>query len=313
MLDWLRQEGIHPALIKEAEAFRKSYQTNEQEREEENGNGHQGPARGWAKAQSSCRFHYYGKEIWEEALCAILSEKNLLLAGPKATGKNVLAENLACVFGRPCYTVSFHINVDASYLIGTDTFDGEKVVFRPGPVYCCAKEGGFGVLDEINMAKNEAMAVLHATLDHRRLIEVPGYERIRLHPAARFIGTMNHGYAGTRELNEALGSRFVVIQMPTISEAQLTRLLTEEYPEMNHQMGRQLCAIFYELEAKAESAEISPRAVDLRGLLDAVALMKRGLPPLAAMDMGIANKIFSETERAIAHDVIAARLPKAWN
>lgn len=294
MLEWLRQEGIDPALIREIEGFR---------------NRHQGQA----EAAHDCRFHYYGREIWEEALCAILAEKNLLLAGPKATGKNVLAENLASVFGRPCYTVSFHINVDASYLIGTDTFDGERVVFRPGPICRCAQVGGFGVLDEINMAKNEAMAVLHATLDHRRLIEVSGYERIQLHPATRFVGTMNHGYAGTRELNEALGSRFVVIQMPIISEGQLTRLLMEEYPEMKHQMCRQLCAIFYELESKAESAEISPRAVDLRGLLDAVALMKRGLAPSAAMDMGITNKIFSQTERAITHDVIAARLPKSWN
>jgi nitric oxide reductase NorQ protein len=39
--------------------------------------------------------------VWEEAIAALLCGQNLLLAGPKATGKNVLAENLACVFGRP--------------------------------------------------------------------------------------------------------------------------------------------------------------------------------------------------------------------
>ena len=259
------------------------------------------------------RFHYLGKDILEKAICALLCEKNLLLAGPKATGKNVLAENLAWIFGRPCWNVSFHINVDASYLIGTDTFDGEKVVFRPGPVYQCARYGGFGILDEINMAKNEAMAVLHATLDYRRILEVSGYDRIVLHPAARFIGTMNYGYAGTRELNEALGSRFLVLQMPTISEKQLDLLLKTEYPEIGRNMCRQLSAIFYELDAKAESAEISPRAVDLRGLLDAVALMRLGLSPLDACDMGLTNKVFDATERAIIHDVIAARIPKSWN
>ena len=259
------------------------------------------------------RFHYLGKDIMEKAICALLCEKNLLLAGPKATGKNVLAENLAWIFGRPCWNVSFHVNVDASYLIGTDTFDGEKVVFRPGPVYQCARYGGFGILDEINMAKNEAMAVLHATLDYRRILEVSGYDRIVLHPAARFIGTMNYGYAGTRELNEALGSRFLVLQMPTISEKQLDLLLKTEYPEIGRNMCRQLSAIFYELDAKAESAEISPRAVDLRGLLDAVALMRLGLSPLDACDMGLTNKVFDATERAIIHDVIAARIPKSWN
>ena len=35
------------------------------------------------------------------AIAALLKGENLLLAGPKATGKNVLAENLAYLFGRP--------------------------------------------------------------------------------------------------------------------------------------------------------------------------------------------------------------------
>lgn len=299
-MNWMDQMGIRPELQKEVAHFRERFDKDT------------APS-SVRDAAEVPRFHYLGKDILEKAICALLCEKNLLLAGPKATGKNVLAENLAWIFGRPCWNVSFHINVDASYLIGTDTFDGEKVVFRPGPVYQCARYGGFGILDEINMAKNEAMAVLHATLDYRRILEISGYDRIVLHPAARFIGTMNYGYAGTRELNEALGSRFLVLQMPTISEKQLDLLLKTEYPEIGRNMCRQLSAIFYELDAKAESAEISPRAVDLRGLLDAVALMRLGLSPLDACDMGLTNKVFDATERAIIHDVIAARIPKSWN
>ena len=299
-MNWMDQMGIRPELQKEVAHFRERFDKDT------------APS-SVRDAADVPRFHYLGKDIMEKAICALLCEKNLLLAGPKATGKNVLAENLAWIFGRPCWNVSFHVNVDASYLIGTDTFDGEKVVFRPGPVYQCARYGGFGILDEINMAKNEAMAVLHATLDYRRILEVSGYDRIVLHPAARFIGTMNYGYAGTRELNEALGSRFLVLQMPTISEKQLDLLLKTEYPEIGRNMCRQLSAIFYELDAKAESAEISPRAVDLRGLLDAVALMRLGLSPLDACDMGLTNKVFDATERAIIHDVIAARIPKLWN
>lgn len=299
-MNWMDQMGIRPELQKEVAHFRERFDKDT------------APS-SVRDAADVPRFHYLGKDIMEKAICALLCEKNLLLAGPKATGKNVLAENLAWIFGRPCWNVSFHVNVDASYLIGTDTFDGEKVVFRPGPVYQCARYGGFGILDEINMAKNEAMAVLHATLDYRRILEVSGYDRIVLHPAARFIGTMNYGYAGTRELNEALGSRFLVLQMPTISEKQLDLLLKTEYPKIGRNMCRQLSAIFYELDAKAESAEISPRAVDLRGLLDAVALMRLGLSPLDACDMGLTNKVFDTTERAIIHDVIAARIPKSWN
>ena len=70
------------------------------------------------------RYHYYGKDVWEAAAAALLCGENLLLAGSKATGKNVLAENLAMAFGRPAWDVSFHVNMDAASLIGMDTFVG---------------------------------------------------------------------------------------------------------------------------------------------------------------------------------------------
>ena len=90
---------------------------------------------------------------------------------------------------RDRFTASFHVNTDSSMLIGTDTFTGGEVRLRRGPIALAAQYGGFCVLDEINMAKNDAVAVLHSVLDYRRLIDVPGYECIPLHPATRFIAT----------------------------------------------------------------------------------------------------------------------------
>lgn len=251
---------------------------------------------------------YYGREIWNEAVAAIISGRNLLLSGPKATGKNILCENLAKLFMRPVWDVSFHVGMDASYMIGADSFDGSKVVFKPGPVFLAAKYGGFAILDEINMAKNEALAVLHSVLDHRRVIDVPGYERLKLHPAARFIATMNYGYEGTRELNEALASRFLVISVPIISEENLRRIIDGKFPGLKEKHRDQFIKLFYELNDKAEHAEISERAVDLRGLLDAIAIMQLGISVRSALDMGIVNKCFDEHERKLISDVITARI-----
>lgn len=88
MLDYLREEGINPAILKEVEAFRGRFPTEESLR----------------RRVPEPRYLYYGKEIWEEALTALLCGENLLLVGPKATGKNVLSENLAAAFGRPSWT-----------------------------------------------------------------------------------------------------------------------------------------------------------------------------------------------------------------
>ncbi len=38
---------------------------------------------------------YFGREVLEMSIAALLAGENILLSGSKATGKNVLAENLA--------------------------------------------------------------------------------------------------------------------------------------------------------------------------------------------------------------------------
>ena len=290
---FLESEGVDRALLDGVRTFRAQYGAGEEH----------------ADRVPRPEYFYYGKKTWELALAALLAGKNLLLAGPKATGKNVLSENLGALFGRPVWNVSFHINTDAAYLIGTDTYDGRAVSFRPGPIWLCAAKGGFGVLDEINMAKNEALAVLHAALDFRRSLDVPGYEKTDLRPETRFIGTMNYGYAGTRDLNEALTSRFAVLDMPIISEENLQKLISRRYPRISVKIRDQLVKLYGELERKAESAEISDAALDLRGLLDAVALMEQGLTSGDALEMCIVNKTFDAYERRLIRDVIEARLP----
>lgn len=292
----LREQGINPYILEEIQAFREKY-----------------PAAPELKNRISApELPYYGKEVFEMAAAALLEGEHLLLTGSKATGKNILAENLAYVFGRPAYNISFHVNTDSSSLIGTDTFQNQEVRLRKGPVYLCGENGGFGIFDEINMAKNDAVSVLHATLDYRRVIDVPGYDRIRLHDAARFIGTMNYGYAGTRELNEALISRFLVIEMPSVNEETLERILKDLFQDFKEEGLRQILGLFMDLQTKAANNEISTKALDLRGLIGALKTVRAGLSPLQAVRMGIVNKSFDLFEREMVEDIVMTRIPASW-
>lgn len=297
MLEFLRQEGVSERIIEDIRRFRAQW-----------------PAEDSLQQRVPVpRYLYYGKDVWEEAATALLCGENLLLAGPKATGKNVLAENLAAAFGRPSWDVSFYINTDAATLLGTDTFANGAVSLRKGPIYRCAEEGGFGILDEINMAKNESLAVLHATLDFRRSIDMPGYERIRLHDATRFIATMNYGYAGTRELNEALCSRFVVLDMPAITEEGLMKLLRREFPRLKQAYASQLAGLFQDIQKKCDGGELSTKPLDLRGLVASVRLMQTGLEGNRALELGLVNKSFDDFEKQLVTDVIRTRLPDTLN
>lgn len=294
LFEELEQEGIDRGLLEAIRAFRAEHPVPQE-------------------AQGRLirpKLLYYGREVWQAAATALLCGENLLLSGPKATGKNVLAENLAAAFGRPVWNVSMYVNIDAASLIGADTLKEGEVVFREGPVCQCARLGGFGVLDEVNMAKNEALAVLHATLDFRRVIDVPGYQRIPLDPAARFIGTMNYGYAGTRELNEALVSRFVVLDMPVISQENLQKLLRQGFPELKTTWVEQFSALFQDLRQKCDSGEISTKALDLRGLLSALHLMEKGISSGQALELGIINKAFDPFERQLVADAVWSRIPR---
>lgn len=259
------------------------------------------------------RFHYHGEEMLRAATAAILSGKNLLLVGEKSTGKNVLAENLAAHFQRPLWNVSLHMSIDAPALLGDDSLKGGDVFFREGPITLAAKVGGFAVLDEINMAKNEALAVLHSALDYRRIIDMPGYDLIKIHPATRFIATMNYGYEGTRDLNEALLSRFVVLKMPPLADDDLSQLIAETYPELKPAFIRDLCQLVADIQRKADANEIAHHAMDIRGLFDAVDLVKEGLELKKALNLSLVNKIFDLYEEELVADLIKARFKEPLN
>ena len=97
-LQFLEEQEVSPALIEQVEAFRKEYPVHESVR----------------NRISEPKIPFYGKEILEMAMAALLQGSNLLLTGGKATGKNILAENLAWMFGRPSYNISFNVNTDSS-------------------------------------------------------------------------------------------------------------------------------------------------------------------------------------------------------
>ena len=292
LIEFLQENGVNQKLVDDAVYFRDYYKVDENYRD---------------RIPRNLTF-FYGKDVWEMCIAALLEGQNILICGPKAIGKNVLADNLCQLFGRPQWNVSFHINTDSSTLIGTDTFIDNRVQLRKGAVYACVEHGGFGFFDEINMAKNDAIVVLHSALDYRRFIDIPGYEKIALHEATRFIATMNYEYAGTKELNEALVSRFLVVDIPKLDKEKLMLILKAEFPTADEEKLSQFAGLFLDLQAKAEHSEISSKAVDLRGIISCLKTVQRGLKPRLAVRMGVVGKAFDIYEKEIVGDVVRTRI-----
>ena len=83
MIDFLKTQNVSPKLIEDVERFRSFYKLDQD----------------LQYRVPTPKYRYFGKEVWEMAIVAILQGDNILLSGHKATGKNVLADNLASFLG----------------------------------------------------------------------------------------------------------------------------------------------------------------------------------------------------------------------
>lgn len=61
---------------------------------------------------------------------------------------------------------------------------------------------------------------------------------------------MNYGYAGTKELNEALVSRFLVIDMPAQTEESLKFIFHQMFPGAREEAVEQFTGVFLDLQKK---------------------------------------------------------------
>ena len=123
---------------------------------------------------------------------------------------------------------------------------------------------------------------------------------------------MNYGYAGTRELNEALVSRFLVIDMPPLEEETLMLILRSSFPDAKEEGLRSFAGLFLDLQLKASNGEIPTKPLDLRGMMGALKTIRCGLKPRMAVTMGITNKSFDMFEKEIVGDIVMTRIPEDW-
>ena len=77
------------------------------------------------------------------------------------------------------------------------------------PIADAARNGKVCELAEANIVQNPGvLASLNSLFDRTRMLRLSNGEVIRRHPDSVYIITMNVGYEGTRQLNEAIRSRF---------------------------------------------------------------------------------------------------------
>ncbi len=190
----------------------------------------------------------------------------VLFHGPSGTGKTISCKLVCQAVGLPIMaTVNCTENLD-EFVLGRFIPQDDKIIFRESYVTKAIREGGAVVFEEINFAKPQYLAFLNSLLDDNGFVRLDNGEVVRRHKNFRFFATMNLGYFGTKELNQALYNRFnAIIEIAALSDEAIERMLTTRVPECKS-VVKKILGVYHKLKKKIEAEEldvvISPRNLE---------------------------------------------------
>lgn len=158
------------------------------------------------------------KKTLEQVGIAVVKNMPVLLVGETGTGKTSLVRHLAHQTNNAFVRVNHNGGTSAEDILGRFTIgDNGKTIWVDGILIEAMKNGYWYHADEINASSPEINFAYHSLLDDdgRVVLVEKGSEVVIPHPNFRFFGAMNPpaDYAGTKELNKALMSRFCVVKV----------------------------------------------------------------------------------------------------
>ncbi len=203
------------------------------------------------------------------SVCNSLSAGDMLAVlfhGPAGTGKTMSCKLVAQAIGLPIMeTINCTENLD-EFVLGKYIPQDDRIVFLESYVTKAIRDGGAVVFEEINFAKPQYLAFLNSLLDDNGFVRLDNGQVIKRHPNFRFFATMNLGYFGTKELNQALYNRFNgIIEIAALSDDAIARMLTSRVPECSDVVSKMI-SVYHKLKKKIEAEEldivISPRNLE---------------------------------------------------
>lgn len=247
--------------------------------------------------------------ILTDAIIAMALGKNVLLKGPTGSGKTKLAETLSAIFKQPMHSINCSVDMDAEALLGFKTIgqeDGKNTIeFVPGPVINAMTSDHLLYIDEINMAKPETLPILNSVLDYRRMVFNPFTGNVvKAQSHFGVIAAINEGYVGTVPLNEALKNRFIVIEVPYVQGNILQNVLLNESKLQDKSLIDKFVQLSADLIIQVKNGQVPEEAASIRALIDTCDLAVF-LPPMRAIQRGIADKLEEEREKKAIMNIAA--------
>ena len=236
------------------------------------------------------------------ALCSAVTAgdmRSVLLHGPAGTGKTMSCKLICREIGLPVMeTVNCTENLD-EFILGKYLPEGDAIIFKESFVTKAIRFGGAVIFEEINFAKPQYLAFLNSLLDDNGFVRLDNGDIVRRHPDFRFFATMNIGYYGTKELNQALYNRFnAIVEMDELPDEAISRMLAARIPECQPFIQKML-EVYHRIKTKAQAEEldlvISPRNLEnwarMAGYEGYLSAAEKTIIPIARSERSIEDMI----------------------
>jgi MoxR-like ATPase len=260
---------------------------------------------------------------WKFLCRSVMRGKNIMLTGPTGCGKSQTAIAVAKALDKPFFYVNLGATQDPrGTLIGNTHFSKDAGTYFNESAFVKAIQTPDTVilLDEVSRAHPEAWNILMTVLDpgqrYLRLDEAVNTPTVKVAEGVSFIGTANIGneYTAVRVMDRALLDRFVIAEIPYLTIAQESQLISQLYPTLDATLAKNLAEIatLTRSEVKSDSARIQT-PISTRSVVEMAGLINDGFSltecaevsiyPLYSQDGGL------QSERTFVKQLVQKFVP----
>lgn len=243
-------------------------------------------------------------DIMKTLAIAVRDNLPTLLMGESGTGKTSAIRYLASETKNGLRRVNLNGGTTADELVGRLLINDKGTYWVDGVLTEAMRRGEWIVLDEINAALPEVLFVLQSVLDddgYLVLSEKNDKEIVHKHKNFRLFATCNPPeYAGTKEMNKALLSRFAICINaefpPTDKELEI----------IEHHLGNAIAQSEMAIKLvglagetrKAKEQGNADYAINTRDILNTLKLVEF-MEPMEALGLAFANKLETADNKAL--------------